>query len=77
VGRGQESATFPFPQRLFPGVSTGLAGGTIWYSYSSGTTGEAGREVVTVGTVLLSSRGSVSGGDTRPALNPNQHPPSL
>ena len=36
-----------------------------------------GGEVVTAGTVLLSSRGSVSGGHTRPALNPNQLPPSF
>jgi hypothetical protein len=38
---------------ILAGVSTGLVRGTIWYSCSCGTTGEAGRVLVATGTVLL------------------------
>ena len=52
--------TQQFAQRIFrgnlPGESTGLAGGTVRYSCSLGTTGEAGRVLVKEGTVQLNKR---------------------
>ena len=63
-----------FAQRLFrgnlPGESTGLAGGTVRYFRSPGTTREAGRVLVQEGNGAAAA--SVSGGDPalpRPEIN--------